>query len=96
MATQEKDQICKDLVRKVTTGESLNDAEKSHLAACEGCMAEVVKTLDEAAAGEPHGLSMAAGGTNGDFSQARPEAKKALEHGRGVFEREFGISLSKK
>jgi hypothetical protein len=96
MATQEKDQMCNNLVRKITMGEALNDAEKSHLAACEGCMAEVVKTLDEAATGEPHSLGMAAGGTNGDVSQERPEAKKAIDHGRRVFEREFGISLSKK
>ena len=96
MIIQEKDQVCKDLVWKITTSESLNDAEKSHLATCEGCMAEVVKTLDEAVVGEPHGLGMAAGGTNGDFSQARPEAKKALENGRKVFEREFGISLPNK
>ena len=38
MATQEKDQMCENLVRKITTGESLDDVEKSHLAVCEGCM----------------------------------------------------------
>jgi hypothetical protein len=94
MATQEKDQMCENLVRKITTGESLDDAEKSHLAVCEGCLVQVVRVLDESAASETHGLGMA-GGTNGDLTQARPEAKKALEHGRRVFEREFGISLSK-
>jgi hypothetical protein len=96
MATQQNDQMCKDLVRKLTMGESLEDAEKSHLAVCEACVAEVVKTLDEAAMREPHGPGLAASGTNGDFSQVRPAAKKALEHGRRVFEREFGIALSKK
>ena len=96
MTTQEKDQTCNNLVRKITMGESLNDAEKSHLAVCESCLAEVVRVLDESAAREPHGLGMAASEVNGDITQARPEAKKALEHGRRVFEREFGISLSKK
>lgn len=96
MATQEKDPMCKDLVRKLTAGEPLKEAEKTHLAGCESCMAEVIKTLDEAAAGEQHGLGVAANETNGDFSRERPEAKKALEQGRQVFEREFGISLPKK
>jgi hypothetical protein len=89
MATQEKDLMCESLVRKITTGESLDDAEKSHLAECEGCMSQVVRSLDESAAKEAHGL-------NGDVAHARPEAKKALEQGRRVFEREFGISLSEK
>jgi hypothetical protein len=96
MPTQEKDQVCENLVRKMTTGEPLDDVEKSHLAACEGCLAEVVKTLDESATREPHGLGRAASQTNGDFTQVRPEAKQALEKGRRVFEREFGIALSKK
>jgi hypothetical protein len=95
MATQQKDQMCENLVRKITTGQSLDDAEKSHLAVCEGCMAQVVRRLDESAATETHGRGMAAGGNNGDLTRARPEAKKALEQGRRVFEREFGISLSK-
>jgi hypothetical protein len=92
---REKDQTCENLVRKITTGEFLNDGEKSHLAACEGCMAQVVRMLDESAASATQGRGMAAGGTNGDLTGARPEAKKALEQGRRVFEREFGISLSK-
>jgi hypothetical protein len=95
MATQEKDKLCENLVRKITTGESLDDAEKSHLAVCDCCIAAVVKTLDKSAASEPHSLGRAAGETNGDLT-ARPEAKKALEQGRRVFEREFGISLLKK
>jgi hypothetical protein len=96
MATQEKDQLCGKLVRKLTAGEPLDAAEKSHLAACEGCMAEAVRALDEAAANGSKGPGLAAGGTNGDLSRARPEAQKALEQGRRVFEREFGISLPKK
>jgi hypothetical protein len=95
MATQGKDQMCENLVKKLTMGESLDDAEKSHLAKCEDCMAQVVGALDESAASETHGPGIAAGGTNGDITQARPEANKALEHGRRVFAREFGLSLAK-
>jgi hypothetical protein len=88
--------MCENLVRKIMTGASLEDAEKSHLAVCEACMAEVVRMLDESAASKPLGHGMVADGTNGDLTQVRPEAKKALEQGRRVFEGEFGISLTKK
>jgi hypothetical protein len=95
MASQINDPMCDNLVRKMTVGDPLDVAEKSHLAGCEECMSKVVRTLDEAALSESHGLGMATGGTNGDLTHAGPEAKKALAHGRKVFEREFGISLSK-
>ena len=95
MSTQEKDQMCNNLVQRLLIGEPLNDADKSHLAICEDCMAQVVGRLDESATSQAHGLGMTAGGTNGDLTHARPEAKKALEQGRRVFEREFGISLPK-
>jgi hypothetical protein len=95
MATQEKDQMCENLVRKLTAGASLEDTEKSHLAMCESCMAAVVRALDERTASESHGLAISAGGTDGDLTHARPEPKKALEQARRVFKREFGISLSK-
>ena len=95
MPTQEKDQMCDNLVQKMTTGNSLDEAEKTHLAKCEVCMAQLVRTLDESTDREAHGLGMAAGGTNGDLAHARPEAKKAREHGGKVFEREFGITFSK-
>ena len=96
MATQEKDRACNDLVRKLTMGESLEDAEKSHLAVCEACMAEVVKALDEAAKGGSQGSGKFPNLANGELSPVRPEAMRALEQGRRVFEREFGISLPKK
>ena len=89
MATEQNNQICNTLVQKLTTGVSLDEAEKSHLANCDDCMADVVRKLDELGA-------TASAGRNGDLTHARPSAKKALEHGRSVFEREFGISLSKK
>ena len=96
MTKQEKDQLCEDLVQKMTTGDPLDDAEKSHLAGCEACMLQVVRTLDEAALSESHSRSMAASGSNSDLPNALPEAMKALEYGHRVFEREFGISLAKK
>lgn len=94
MATQEQDQVCEKLVRKITTGERLDDAEKSHLAACDACMAEIVRMLDESAARQPHGLDRDTAGSNG-APPPRPDANKALEQGRRVFQREFGISLSR-
>jgi hypothetical protein len=85
--------MCERLVRKLTMGEPLDNAEKSHLAECESCMAEVVRILDRSSATEPNGLGVAPGCTNGELNHARPEAKKAIEQGRRVFERGFGISL---
>jgi hypothetical protein len=95
MATQEKDQTCDTLVQKLTKGGSLDSAEKSHLATCEDCMAQVVRMLDESVRSEAHVLGTTAIGKNGDLIDARPEAKKALDQGRRVFEREFGILLTK-
>jgi hypothetical protein len=96
MATQEKDQMCDGLVQKMTTGQALDETEKSHLANCEACMARVVRMLDESARSKAHGTGMVLGRTNGDLTTTRPEAKRALEQGLRVFEREFGISLSKR
>jgi hypothetical protein len=95
MATQEKGSICENLMQKLTTGKSLDEAEKTHLAVCESCLLQLVKTLDEATTSKAHGPGTVADGCNGNLTHARPEAMKALEHGRRVFEREFGISLTK-
>ena len=92
MPTKEKDQKCDHLVQKLRTGESLDDAEKAHLASCESCMLHVVKALDMSASKASHRPGMAAGESIGDLIQSRPEAKRALEHGRRVLEREFGIT----
>ena len=80
--------------RKLTTGESLDEFEKAHLASCPGCMAEVIRTLDESAA-KKHRNNGRVNGADDELKHARPEAKKAVEHGRLVLQREFGISLSK-
>jgi hypothetical protein len=96
MATQEKGSMCENLLQKLTTGKSLDEAEKTHLAVCENCLLQLVKMLDESATSKSPDSSSAGEGRNGDATHARPEAMKALEHGRRVFEREFGISLPKK
>ncbi len=93
MAIQEKDQMCEKLVQKLTTGKPLDTAERSHLAECESCMAEVIRILDRSTATEPNAVGGVPGSDNGELNHARPEAKKALEQGRRIFEREFGISL---
>ncbi len=90
MATQEKDKTCAGLVQKITSGGRLDETEKAHLAACEECMVQVVRALDEAALRN----EAASGAANGHVSRDRLEAASALEHGRQVFEREFGIKLS--
>ncbi len=87
MTMREKDLMCDDLVLKLTTGIPLTPAEKSHLAECEDCMLRVVTALDQ---------SVARNGTKNELSRERPEAIKALEQGRKVFEREFGITFPKK
>ncbi|MBX7104320.1 MAG: hypothetical protein K1X57_09565 [Gemmataceae bacterium] len=96
MPVQEKDQECGTLVQKMTAGDHLTTAEKSHLAGCEGCMLEVVRALDESAMNDWHGTGHEPAGGNGDLPQARTEARNALEQGLKLFEREFGISLAKK
>ncbi len=91
MATQEKDKMCAVLIQKITSGKPLDGADKAHLAACEDCMAQAVRILDEAAF-----RNGPTAGTNGHVSHDRPEAKQALEHAHHVFEREFGIKLSER
>lgn len=88
MPVEEKNLICDAVVQKMTSGIRLDADEKAHLAICEHCMAQVITALDEAAM-----RSKASGRTDDDHE--RPGAKKALAHGLEVFEREFGISLSK-
>jgi len=63
--------MCNSLVQKMTTGQALDDAEKSHLAKCEACMARVVRMLDKSAMSEAHCPDMVPNGTNGDLSYAR-------------------------
>jgi hypothetical protein len=85
MATQEKGQTCGSVAQKLLSGNSLSEAERSHLASCEECMAQAVTMLDESR-------------LPGDPVPTDPKPRKATaarEHGFRVFEREFGISLRK-
>jgi hypothetical protein len=80
--------MCEILVQKLLAGTSLVDTERSHLANCESCIAEVVRRLDESAADE-NGKS---GAVNGKLAQSRADAVRAVEHGREVLKRAFGTS----
>src|SRR5688572_30312485 len=93
MSSESKDALCDLLVNKLMVGERLNDAEKAHLIGCESCMAVVVRQLDNAAEQRTRSPGRISGSTEADSAQDRPHANKALEHGREVFEREFGLSL---
>ena len=78
-------QKCGSIVNKIAAGHHLAEAEKAHLAECENCMMKLLEALDK---------RKTATGAVSDEERARPAAKRALERGRLVFEREFGISLS--
>ncbi len=93
MEIPEKDQMCGKVMRKLTMSDSLNTAERSHLAECESCMAEVIRILDRSTATESNGLGGVPGNANGELYHTRREAQKALEQGRRIFQREFGIAL---
>jgi hypothetical protein len=93
MVIQGNDPICDSLIQKITRGIRLDDAEKSHRAGCQACMTRLITALDESAMNAPNSVGISAGVTNGNGLPERPQAKAALEHGRRVFEREFGISL---
>lgn len=91
MSMQEEHVICGDIVQKLIKGISLDRSEKSHLAACQTCIAEVVERLGDA---DSTNLSVTKE-ANGTVAHPTTEAVQALEHGRRVFEREFGILLAR-
>ena len=87
------DTYCARLIEKKLSGQSLDSAEKEHLFECEACLVEILRRLDEAAE-----QAKKSSGNNGardynELARTRPEAMRALEHGRRVFAREFGITL---
>lgn len=91
MSNQKRDEVCGVLVEKLTGGQPLNAAEKAHLSECAGCMQEVILRLDKMA-----DAASAAPGMNGSLVestpvQASPEVLQALERGRRVLAREFGL-----
>ena len=91
MMTQVNTHVSEVVVEKITRRQSLDEIEKAHLAACQECMYEVIRSLDDLRS--KNGF---AAGAQSDLAQAQPAAMKALEKGYRTFEREFGISLSRK
>ncbi len=83
------DQFCEKLIRKFCAGQHLNDAEKAHVADCERCIIDIMRHLD-AVKERKNGEA-----ADNNSERIRAEARHALEHGRRVFEREFGISFTK-
>ena len=92
MSTLQKDQICAGVVEKMLSGRSLAAEEKAHLIECESCMAEIVRRLDQAAEEPAKSLGKNGDSDREDLARSRPAAKQAVEHGRQVFAREFGLS----
>lgn len=83
--------LCALLIKKLTSGESLNAAEKTHLSECDDCMREVVCRLDEI----PEEGAISGGKANNGkkelVSPPSPQVVEALERGSRVFAREFGV-----
>jgi hypothetical protein len=91
--TQQPDSFTAGIVQKKLSGQCLDAVEKEHLGECEICIAILFHRLDEAAE-----EAKKSSGNNGardydELARTRPEAMRALEHGRRVFAREFGITL---
>jgi hypothetical protein len=92
-STQQVDQFTAGIIQKMLSGQHLDESEKAHLGECESCMTELIHRLNEAAKEAKN-----SSGNNGardyeELARTRPEAMRALEHGRRVFAREFGITL---
>lgn len=92
-STQQADSFTAGIVQKMLSGQHLDDNEKNHLIECEGCMTELIRRLNQA--GKEAAKSPGKNGARNydDLARSSPEAMRALEHGRRVFAREFGISL---
>jgi hypothetical protein len=93
MSLPAQDQVCGTLLQKMTTRQRLSDEEKAHLAACEDCMRQVVHHLDRAATTGSLTNGTAEEASELNTARTRAEAIRALEQGRRVFQREFGISF---
>jgi hypothetical protein len=92
MSKHQLNQVCADVVEKMISRQHLDAAEKEHLGECEICMAEILRRFDEAAEVAAKSPEKNGASNHDDLARSRPEAKRALEHGRHVFAREFGIS----
>ncbi len=91
MSSKEQEQVCSNLIEKVSSGQPLDAAEKAHMIECEECMTALVHHLDTAAAQD----SSTTGTSPETRAHDRSEAQQALAHGTRVFQREFGLSLTK-
>jgi hypothetical protein len=91
MSIQELNEVCANLIQKMIQGQPLNAIERTHLSQCAGCMREVVLHLDQMA--EDAAALLGTTGESGETVVAypSPEVIEALEHGRRVFAREFGV-----
>jgi hypothetical protein len=93
MSKHQLDQVCAKVVEKMSSRQHLDAAEKEHLGECEICMAEILRRFDEAAKEAAKSPGSNGASNHDDLDRSRPEALRALEHGRRVFAREFGITL---
>jgi hypothetical protein len=99
MSTHEQDEVCAAIINKMALGQSLNATEKAHLSQCAGCMREVVLHLDQAVTTENKEDAtdtIPTGGAARAATALPEEVRLALEHGRHVLEREFGIRAGSK
>ena len=93
MSMHPLDQVCAKVVEKMISKQHLDAPEKVHLAECEICIAEILRRLDQAAEEAAKSAGKNGARNYDDLARSRPEAMRALEHGRRVFAREFGITL---
>jgi hypothetical protein len=91
MSTHQQEQVCTTLIAKLTLGHPLNASEKAHLSQCIGCMRDVIRQLDRMAEGTAPALGGRDGSSDPHLPNPNPEVIQALEHGRRVFAREFGL-----
>ena len=89
MSIRERDQTCTILTNKLMSGERLDAAEKAHLSQCTECMREIVLHLDLRADEIP--ISITDDAAAPTAAKMSPEVREALDRGRGVFVREFGL-----
>jgi len=87
---------CRDeILRQFVNGTALGAEARGHYATCVHCMTAVTEALSRNVAGPPPPRARGAvrtRGTSAGEPAAPPEpARRALEHGRRVLEREFGI-----
>ncbi len=81
------------ILRHFLTGSPLGPEARQHYAGCVHCMAATTAALTRNGTPGPPGQDGAAG-LNGSAAGAAPApepARRALDHGRHVLEREFGI-----